>query len=1095
MNGIASSKIHIMFDETAKQYPQRLAITEIFEGSEKTYTYRDLQEKVAEAKQQLASAFSSVSTNGQRVVILGPNTFEFVAMCFALLSYDVTLVPMDPKIPESEMHKLIAMTDPMLILAYDKTLRETLGKKFSNTYSWTDLFAAGKPLIPIESKNPTHNVDFFIFTSGTTSAPKAVMLTHESAITVLRGIWKNYRSGDVVPVIVPNFHVSGLFMGIFGSLTASHSVSPGSGGHHLIFSDNITKHLSKIFVDYRPTILPGVPELWSVLRTKIESQMNGSFKKRLLTTLIFLSFAVKFVTKINIGRTLFARVHKSFGGRLRIMFSGGAHLTSKDQRFFEGLGFGMLNAYGLTETSGACLSQTFYQRRMNGSLGKAIVGEVSIRLVPSPQDEKFCELQIKGPAVMKGYFSDQESTKLVLKDGWFNTGDFVRKSISGHFYVVGRGKEMIVLPNGKKISLSHVDTYFLNIPGIEKIAAFAIRNPITSRDELHLAVLIDKNRRASLPPDANTIFAKDSVYERAKTLANHFFPTDVHIVANIPLTATKKPKRHEIVNIISDLNRTNQKKSEKQPLPSDERNHVEREVKKAIVDALQLVSGGGIDRSESIWGKSFVQLGIDSLTSLNFMEELGKSGPIPDAHTWHDMKNLAEFADATVALRHGQSKSEILDSARSTAPDFYEPTIAEKTNAQIKNYILYRQFRIENHSTDEIVSAFKKLVASHPGLRVMFPRTHAGIYAVIMHEDHFILRMTKYSEMTEEQFRRNIDRLHDDEPIDLTRDPGFQVYLYAGKESHIAAVRVHHAFFDAWSAGVLFQDLSDLLEKKEISKRFSCRAASTWINQQVQQPNKNVDLFLEDLSGKTFFFPTDFSKTPSRYLSSEHASVPIDFSALPASQVSAAIHLAWIIAQSVCTDVSEIVTWVSVHGRVKPDWKQYIGRLHNLIPISYRISENEDTSLKSALQDVEKMLQHILSIQFYQTPIVAEKLLPHVPNLRGLTPQYLEIANTSIVLHMENQLARKTKNIEALGSFVQYSDLIALEVGRDAHGFSFQLLYDPKRLSKDRAKQLVELTKLSTAYIFGNPEGKLRWALEEAKQSACPFPDLPSILF
>jgi long-chain acyl-CoA synthetase len=212
----------------------------------------------------------------------------------------------------------------------------------------------------------------------------------------------------------------------------------------------------------------GVPQLHAALRRAIVDQIDKSPKpvRMLAKALLSLSGLVRRLTGVKIGRALFGKVHRKFGPRFRLMASGGARLDPDVYNDMANLGFEVIEAYGLTETSPAATFNPVGKQKA-GSIGVPIPN-VEVRIV-DPDPAGMGEIAIKGPNVMLGYYKRPDATAEVLRDGWFYSGDLGYRDRDGYFFITGRSKEMIVLSTGKKIFPDELEKFYKQLPSIREI--------------------------------------------------------------------------------------------------------------------------------------------------------------------------------------------------------------------------------------------------------------------------------------------------------------------------------------------------------------------------------------------------------------------------------------------------------------------------------------------------------------------------------------------------------------------------------------------------------------------------------------------------
>ncbi len=274
-------------------------------------------------------------------------------------------------------------------------------------------------------------VAVMLYTSGTTGAPKGVMLTYENLRTemdglVAKGIF-DYR--DQILALLPFHHILPLTSTVLLMLREQASV---------VFVEKIaSKEILETLGRNRVTALIGVPRVFKLFYDGIKQQIDAKF----ITRLVY-KMASK-IKSMNLRKKIFKKVHERFGGHLKFIVSGGAKLDAEIGEFYEVLGIYCLEGYGLTETSPVIAVNSQKERKI-GSVGKSLEN-VQVKVV----DE---ELWVKGPIVMKGYYNKPEKTMEVMtEDGWFKTGDLASIDSEGYITIRGRKNSMIVLSNGKNI--------------------------------------------------------------------------------------------------------------------------------------------------------------------------------------------------------------------------------------------------------------------------------------------------------------------------------------------------------------------------------------------------------------------------------------------------------------------------------------------------------------------------------------------------------------------------------------------------------------------------------------------------------------------
>src|SRR5213079_1072270 len=255
-------------------------------------------------------------------------------------------------------------------------------------------------------------------------------------------------------------------------------------------------------------------------------------------------------TPLNLGQLIFYPIHEGMGGRVRYFISGGSALNEKVQRDFQGLGFTILEGYGLTEASPVLTVTRPENRMLAGTVGKPLPGvQVEIK---DPNASGVGEVVARGPNVMLGYFGNEEATREALVDRWLYTGDLGRLDDEGNLYLVGRSKDIIVDTNGKNVYPDEVEEVYQESPYIKELSVIGLPDGIGEKvaclvvpDEEYDIALSRGELRRKIEEHFRDVSAKLPYYKRVKVL--HF--TD----EELPRTATRKVKRREVVNMMQTL--------------------------------------------------------------------------------------------------------------------------------------------------------------------------------------------------------------------------------------------------------------------------------------------------------------------------------------------------------------------------------------------------------------------------------------------------------------------------------------------------------------------------------------------------------------
>ncbi|MEP7214536.1 MAG: AMP-binding protein [Acidobacteriota bacterium] len=397
-------------------------------------------------------------------------------------------------------------------------------------------------------QNPTpaqpDDLAVLIYTSGTTGTPKGVPLTHGNIFYEAIGCQEvmHISENEVVLSVLPLFHVFAQVVNLW--------VIASIGGKICYVKELAPAELTKAFETKQITLLTGVPRLWYLFHKKIFDGVAAQPKpvQWLFAAMLKTNGFLRDNFGVNLGSKFFKKVHDGFGGKLHITISAGSRFDEKIARDYHSLGFTLVQGYGLTETSGAVTS-TRFEDNVVGSVGVA-VNYAEIKL-GELNDEGAGEVLIKGKMVFGGYYKNPEATKEAFtEDGWFKSGDLGKLDKNGHLFIVGRSKDVIVLPNGKNIHPEDLEVKYLKSPMVEEMAILGVKDEAgdhAGAEKLVAVVVPDfaylkanniANSREAIRYELDDIGRSMPEYQRVRNYIIHSEP--------LPRTATRKVKRFEL---------------------------------------------------------------------------------------------------------------------------------------------------------------------------------------------------------------------------------------------------------------------------------------------------------------------------------------------------------------------------------------------------------------------------------------------------------------------------------------------------------------------------------------------------------------------
>ena len=421
--------------------------------------YKDRVIKKDEIVENIHFFSSNLKINPEdRVCIYSYNRPEWIYSFFAVWEKGGIPVPIDFMSEPEEINYIIQDCQPKYIFT-EKEKVETLEKAVSISDHKPDILIYEEiPKIKKEYKKPEKKPDdtaVILYTSGTTGKPKGVMLSYKNLLSNINGLKKTEiaDSSDSTIAILPFHHSYPLMVSMLFPL----HIGAGISFIEKLSAEEIIKTLQKDKI----TVLIGVPRLYQLFHRKIFQEIN---KNRIAKALFLIA---KKINNRRLSKTIFKKVHQTFGGNIKYFVSGGAKLDVDTAKDLWALGFTIIEGYGLTETS-PIVSFNPPDKIKLGSAGKPIEG-VTVKI----ENE---EILVKGNNVMKGYWKKPEETAKVIRNGWFYTGDLGHIDQDGYIYITGRKKDIIVLPSGKNINPEEIEQKILKKSDLVKEVAVVLKD-------------------------------------------------------------------------------------------------------------------------------------------------------------------------------------------------------------------------------------------------------------------------------------------------------------------------------------------------------------------------------------------------------------------------------------------------------------------------------------------------------------------------------------------------------------------------------------------------------------------------------------------
>jgi acyl-CoA synthetase (AMP-forming)/AMP-acid ligase II len=452
---------------------------------------------------------------GGRVAASFANTAEIVAAFFGTAGARATFAPLNSAYTEDEFAFYLADIEPVLLLLAPDTLPNARAAAAKLRIPVADLAidSDGAPLIDGVPLTASHDrvatdddVALFLHTSGTTSRPKGVPLTHAnltaSADNIIR--WYELVAGDVSYCIMPLFHVHGL---IFSTVAVL-----GAGGTVVVPQKFSASAFWPAIARYDVSVVSAVPTILRTLLLRADAD---------------------------------AAPQPGQHG-LRFMRSSSSPLPASEmQRLESRFGVPVIEAYSMTEAAHQMCANPLHGERRPGSVGVGAFVDVTILDAAGTElaAGEVGEVAVRGRNVTRGYHKNEAANEAAFTNGWFRTGDYGKIDPGGYVTLVGRLKELINR-GGEKISPVEVDEVLIAYSGVKEAVAFAL--PDEKYGEAVAAALV-----------LHEGVTVDEVLAHARErLAPFKVPSIVHVVAEIPKTATGKVQRRIVAAAFSPIEPT-----------------------------------------------------------------------------------------------------------------------------------------------------------------------------------------------------------------------------------------------------------------------------------------------------------------------------------------------------------------------------------------------------------------------------------------------------------------------------------------------------------------------------------------------------------
>ncbi|MDT5269653.1 MAG: long-chain acyl-CoA synthetase, partial [Acidobacteriota bacterium] len=721
-----------LFETSAKRYSTRVAMRIERDGEREQYTYADIQELATRA----AAFFAAQGVKpADRVLLISHNAPEWGISYFGVLKAGATCVPVDPESKTDELVNFTRASGATGIVLGEKAdeehpdLQERLIEagldarlwRYREVFELTDEQSEDERIALLPAKVSPNAVASLIFTSGTTGQPKGVMLSHKNLtnmVSMLSSVFE-MDTGDGILSVLPLYHTFEFSTGF---------LTPFSRGTQITYLADLNgDELARAIKNGHVTGMVGVPALWELLHRRIMSRLRerGEWVGNAAEALIKFNSRLRDKTPFNLGSVIFRPIHTGLGGQIRYLISGGSALNEKIKRDMHGLGFTILEGYGLTEAS-PVLTVTRPQNALNAtSVGKPLPG-VEVR-ISDPDAAGIGEVIARGPNVMLGYYQNELATQSAVVGRWLHTGDLGRIDEDGHLYLVGRSKELIVDTNGKNVYPDEVEELYKDSPYVKEIGVVGLPDGIGEKvaalvfpDYDHDIALRREEVQRRVENHFREVSSSLPFYKRIKSL---YFAEE-----ELPRTATRKVKRREVVKLIQSLEESKRAGITEKTAPREQHHDADW-----LLGLVAQVSAR--PRAQVSLDSRLGELGFDSLMFVELASAIEQAGgALVSPDTLNEVVDVRELysvvkrRETAANKRAAEARAE--EDERQSEKEIYVPTLVRT---------------VGNRGIDVVQRAlYENVLKAHVEGQSNIP-THTNFIAATNHNSHLDTGLIKYA--------------------------------------------------------------------------------------------------------------------------------------------------------------------------------------------------------------------------------------------------------------------------------------------------------------------------------------------------------------
>jgi long-chain acyl-CoA synthetase len=721
-----------LFETSAKRFSTRVAMRIERDGEREQYTYADIQELATRAAAFLASVGVKPA---DRVLLVSHNAPEWGISYFGVLKAGATCVPVDPESQTEELVNFARASGATGIILGERAdesrpdLEEKLREagldarlwRYAEVFKLTDEQTEDARIALLPARVSPNTVASLIFTSGTTGQPKGVMLSHKNLtnmVSMLSSVFE-MDTGDGILSVLPLYHTFEFSTGF---------LTPLSRGTQITYLPELnSEELARAIKSGHVTGMVGVPALWELLHRRIMTRLRerGEWVGNVAELMMRFNSRLRDKTPLNLGSIVFRPIHTGLGGQIRYLISGGSALNEKIKRDMHGLGFTILEGYGLTEAS-PVLTVTRPQNALDAaSVGKPLPG-VEVR-ISDPDAAGIGEVIARGPNVMLGYYLNEQATQSAVIGRWLHTGDLGRIDESGNLYLVGRSKEIIVDTNGKNVYPDEIEETYKDSPYIKELGVVGLPDGIG--EKVACLVVPDYDSDISLQREEVHRRVENHFREISSTLPFYKRVKALYFTeAELPRTGTRKVKRREVVRLIQSLEESKRAGITEKTAPREQHHDADW-----LLGLVSQVSAR--PRAQVSLDSRLAELGFDSLMFVELATAIeAAGGAIVSPDTLNEVVDVRELysvvrrRETATAKRAAEARAD--EDARQADKEIYVPSFVRA---------------LGNRGIDVVQRRFyENILRAHVEGQSNIP-THTNFIAATNHASHLDTGLIKYA--------------------------------------------------------------------------------------------------------------------------------------------------------------------------------------------------------------------------------------------------------------------------------------------------------------------------------------------------------------